>query len=76
MQMQFNLYVCARKWCDYVLFNPKHAVQGNGLFIFRVGYDEVMQARIAEAVDECVPIMNEYVNQYNNIFQNKGENEK
>jgi len=76
MQMQFNLYVCARKWCDYVLFNPKHAVQGNGLFIFRVGYDEVMQARISEAVDECVPIMNEYVNQYNNIFQKKGENEK
>ena len=24
IQMQFSLYVCARKWCDYVLFNPKH----------------------------------------------------
>ena len=69
MQMQFNLFVCGRQWCDYVLFNPKHAIKGNGLFICRVEYDSIMQKRITEAVDECVPIMNEYVNQYNNIFQ-------
>ena len=25
-QMQFCMYVCDRKWCDYVLYNPKHAV--------------------------------------------------
>lgn len=69
MQMQFNLYVCGRKWCDYVLYNPKHAAIGNGLFIRRVEYDSIMQARIGQVVDECIPIMNEYVDQYYNIFR-------
>lgn len=74
IQMQFNLFVCGRQWCDYVLYNPKHDIIGNGLFIHRVERDSVMQARILEAVDECVPIMNEYVNQYHTIFKsNKGD---
>lgn len=69
IQMQFNLFASGRQWCDYVLYNPKHAAIGNGLFIRRVEYDNVMQARILETVDECIPIMNEYVNQYHNIFK-------
>jgi exodeoxyribonuclease (lambda-induced) len=74
IQMQFNLFVCGRQWCDYVLYNPKHDIIGNGLFIHRVERDSVMQARILEAVDECIPIMNKYVNQYHNIFKsNKGD---
>lgn len=69
MQMQFNLFVCGRQWCDYVLYNPKHAVIGNGLFIRRVNYDSIMQDCITEAIDECIPIMNDYMNEYHNIFR-------
>lgn len=68
IQMQFNLFVCNAQWCDYVLYNPKHAAIGNGLFIRRVEQDSVMQARITQAVDECIPIMNKYVQQYHRIF--------
>ena len=70
-QMQFNLFVCSRKWCDYVLYNDKHATKGNGLFIFRVDYDSEMQKLITETIEECIPMIKEYVNQYNEIFKNE-----
>jgi len=68
-QMQFNLFVCSRKWCDYVLYNDEHATKGSGLFIFRVNYDSEMQKLITETIDKCIPMIKEYVNQYNKIFK-------
>lgn len=68
IQMQFYLYICGRKWCDYVLYNPKHATISNGLFIYRVELDLDLQLKIAQAVDESIQTMNNYVNQYHNIF--------
>lgn len=70
IQMQCNLFVCNRQWCDYVLYNPKHAAINNGLFIYRVECDNTMQSRIAQAIDECITTINEYVDQYRNIFKN------
>lgn len=75
-QIQFYLYVCGRQWCDYVLYNPKHASIGNkGLFVCRVEHDATLQLKIAQAVDESIQTMNDYVNQYRDIFRiiNKGD---
>lgn len=70
-QMQFNLFVCGREWCDYVLYNPKHSAIGKGLFIYRVEYDNIMQVRIIKVLDECIQAINEYIVQYRKIFGSK-----
>lgn len=68
MQMQFNLYVCGRKWCDYVPYNPMHAALNKGLFTWRVEYEEKTQARIKETVEESIAKIKNYVKQYYTIL--------
>lgn len=46
-QMQFNMFICKRKWCDYVVFHPLFDPQ---LIIKRVEADEKVFERFAQAV--------------------------
>ena len=64
IQMQFYMYVCGRDWCDYVLFNPKHAVNDRELFIHRVERDHDMQMRIDNVANECILKIKRYTEQY------------
>jgi len=64
IQMQFNMFVCDRKWCDYVLYNPKHEGNGKSLFIQRVTRDDSMQERIVSVIDECVAKIKGYTQKY------------
>lgn len=66
-QMQFNMFVCGRAWCDYVLYNPKHEANGKSLFILRVERDNSMQERISHIVDECVAKIKGYMQKYYGI---------
>jgi len=66
-QMQFNMFVCDRKWCDYVLYNPKHEANGKSLFIQRVKRDNNMQERIASIIEECVEKIKGYTQKYYRI---------
>jgi hypothetical protein len=68
-QMQYNLYVSNRQWCDYVLYNPKHAMVGTGLFIRRVERDMVYNDTIKAAIDESIKIIDQHVIKYKEIFQ-------
>ncbi len=63
-QMQFNMYVCNRKWCDYVLYNPKHEANGKSLFIQRVTRDDSMQVRIVNIIDESINNIKKYTQNY------------
>lgn len=73
-QIQFNLYISGRKWCDYVLYNPQHAQNvGNGLFVYRIELDPDLQIRIAGIVNTAPAIINEYVEQYYKIMGDKNE---
>lgn len=47
-QMQMQMYVCARKWCDYVVYNPNFDQQ---LFIKRVDRDEEMIGKIKIGIE-------------------------
>lgn len=67
-QIQFNLFVCGRKWCDYVLYNPKHEAKGKSLFIIRVERDDSMQNAIASIIDESVAKIGYYVEGYYRII--------
>ena len=46
-QMQMQMYVYNKKWCDYVCFNPNFK---KSIFIFRVERDEEMIAKIKEGL--------------------------
>lgn len=63
-QMQFCMYVTGRKWCDYVLYNPKHEVNNKDLFVFRVEKDQDAQVIIKSRLEYSVEQLKTYVSQY------------
>ena len=63
-QMQFNMYVCKRQWCDYVLYNPAHEKNNKAIFIFRVVAEELEQRHIENTLTECVEEMKDLVSKY------------
>lgn len=63
-QMQFNLFVSNREWCDYVLYNPKHAEINKGIFIYRVEKDVEKQKKISEFLEEAINKIEKYVENY------------
>jgi hypothetical protein len=71
VQMQFNMYVCGRSWCDYVLYNPIHAKNDKEIFIYRVPRDEEIQTKIGQVVDESVIKIKQYVDQYFTLCKKK-----
>ena len=53
-QIQFNLWVTKRKWCDYISFDPR--VTGNKIFIKRIERDDKyiieLEKRLILAIEE------------------------
>lgn len=64
-QIQFNLWVTGRKWCDYVMYN-----ENVPLYIKRIPADAEYQQKIANAVTECISAIDEIVKQYKERKQN------
>ena len=50
LQIQFQLWVTGRKWCDFVSYDPRWPVELR-LYIQRIGRDEEMIAEIKKEVD-------------------------
>ena len=69
-QMQFCMYVCDRKWCDYVLYNPKHETNGKSLFVLRVERDGSMQERISSVIEESIARLKNYTTNYHQLKMN------
>ena len=53
-QMQYNMFVTGRSWCDYCLYHPR-----GGLHVIRVDRDEEYIERIREALRECIKFIEE-----------------
>jgi hypothetical protein len=69
LQMQFCLYLCNRKWCDYILYNKKHAKSHNpGVFVYRIYRDESIEEDMKKLLNNSVAQIKEYVEQYHEIF--------
>lgn len=49
-QIQFNLYVSGRKWCDYVCYNPNF---NQALYIKRIDRDEDYIEKIKDCIETC-----------------------
>lgn len=66
-QMQFNMYVSKRSWCDYVLYNPKYSLYNNGIFIYKVNIDYKMQDQINQVLEVSIEKIKEYVQTYHDL---------
>lgn len=54
-QIQFNLLVTGRKWCDFVYYHPR-----GGIAIKRVERDEEYIAKITDTINECIQFIKEH----------------
>jgi len=55
-QIQGELYICEREWCDFISYFP-----GTDLYIKRVYRDEKFIKKLAEAIDQFNEQLNELV---------------
>lgn len=54
-QIQFNLYVSGREWCDFFVYHPRL-----GYYMVRVEKEPEYQDKIASAIEECITKIKEY----------------
>ena len=63
-QMQFNMMVCEREWCDYIVYNPNFE---NNIIIQRYHADNEEQYIIKEKLQELELEIKTIIHNYNNI---------
>lgn len=63
IQIQFNLLVSGRKWCDFIRYNDNFPIS-----IQRVFVDDECQQKIRDALKECILEVQEGIN----IYKQKG----
>tara|TARA_R110000822_G_scaffold228884_1_gene361208 strand:+ start:951 stop:1550 length:600 start_codon:yes stop_codon:yes gene_type:complete len=61
-QIQFNLFTTGRKWCDFILYNPKF---DKPLKIIRINRDDEFIDKIKKTTDEVIKEINDIINQFN-----------
>ena len=59
-QIQFNLFVTGRKWCDFFVYHPRL-----GYYCIRVEQNQETQEAIRLAIDSCIESIKEYEEQCN-----------
>ena len=64
-QIQFQMLVCGRKWCDYVCFNPMFK---NPLYVKRVYAHGEDQAALAKGLAAGRELVKQYINQYKEAY--------
>lgn len=65
-QMQFQLLVTGRKWCDYVCFCPFFKEK---LFVKRVFPDKEYQEAILEGLKKGKELIQQYIKQYQEAYK-------
>lgn len=60
-QMQFQLLVSGRKWCDYVCFNPMFK---NPLYVKRIWPDSELQTKISDGLAKGRELIKQYLKEY------------
>lgn len=65
-QMQMQMYVCNRQWCDYVIYNENFA---NSIHIIRIERDEDIIEEIKEVIERAVSEIKEIIT----IYKQRGQ---
>ena len=69
-QMQFQLACTGRKWCDYVVFDPRMPAKAQ-LFVKRVDRDDTYIAEIEAEIVQFLAEVQTQVNQLNQYIESK-----
>ena len=69
-QMQFQLACTGRKWCDYVVFDPRMPAKAQ-LFVARVGRDNEYIAEIEAEIVKFLAEVDSQVQQLNNYIESQ-----
>ena len=69
-QMQFQLACTKRKWCDYVVFDPRMPAKAQ-LFVKRVDRDDTYIAEIEAEIVKFLAEVQSQVNQLNQYIESK-----
>ena len=69
-QMQFQLACTGRKWCDYVVFDPRMPAKAQ-LFVKRVDRDDAYIAEIEAEIVKFLAEVNSQVQQLNQYIESK-----
>jgi putative phage-type endonuclease len=70
IQMQFQLACTGRKWCDYVVFDPRMPAKAQ-LFVKRVDRDDEYIAEIEAEIIKFLAEVNSQVNQLNQYIESQ-----
>jgi putative phage-type endonuclease len=70
IQMQFQLACTGRKWCDYVVFDPRMPAKAQ-LFVKRVDRDDAYIAEIEAEIVKFLAEVESQVNQLNQYIESK-----
>lgn len=65
LQMQYQMLISGRKWCDYVLYNPLFK---NPIYIKRVFKDDDVQSQLAEGIALGRDLINRHIKEYNERY--------
>lgn len=65
-QMQFQMLVTDRKWCDYVLYNPNFK---EPLYIKTIQRDEEKIAKLREGLALGVKLAKEHIKQFEDVYK-------
>ncbi len=65
LQMQYQLLITGRSWCDYVLFNPLFK---NPIYIKRVFKQADVQAQLAEGLAQGRELVNKIIKDYDGRY--------
>ena len=65
-QMQYQMLVTDRRWCDYVLFNPEFAP--NSLYIKTIKRDEDKIAKLQEGLEIGRKLVQEAISKFNGVY--------
>lgn len=66
-QMQFQMLVTGREWCDYVLFNPEF--EPNSLYIKTIKRDEDKIAKLQEGLTIGRKLVQEAMDKFKGVYQ-------
>lgn len=69
-QMQFQMACTGRKWCDYVVFDPRMPAKAQ-LFVTRVNWDDAYIAEIEAEIVKFLAEVESQVQQLNQIIESK-----
>lgn len=61
-QVQFNLLVTERQWCDFLYYHPR-----SGIAVTRIGRDEEHIGKITAALDRCIEFVKQQIGEKDGV---------